>query len=227
MALIKCEKCGNDVSSKAKVCPHCGYNKRLKNNKLIVVVFIIILVMISTIIGAFIGISKYNEKKELERQAQIATLLEQASNEYQNQNFGAVREIYDQLDQLEYDTIRERELLEYDSSVNEVAYCFYKAINDANDTIIKRNASSLNALVKSLEKYFDDFDELDINTDSEIGHYIYQIRNNPMYITFKNEFLHNSEYNMDYGLTKGGYYIVLSVYTEEIVKIPYPYEKSE
>lgn len=31
MALIKCPECGKEISDTAKVCPHCGYKKPLKN----------------------------------------------------------------------------------------------------------------------------------------------------------------------------------------------------
>lgn len=35
MELINCTECGNEVSEKAKVCPHCGINHpRLKNHRL-------------------------------------------------------------------------------------------------------------------------------------------------------------------------------------------------
>ena len=30
MALINCEECGNSISDKAKVCPHCGYPNKGK-----------------------------------------------------------------------------------------------------------------------------------------------------------------------------------------------------
>lgn len=28
MALIKCDECGNSISDKAKICPHCGYERK-------------------------------------------------------------------------------------------------------------------------------------------------------------------------------------------------------
>lgn len=37
MALIKCSECGKEISDKAKVCPHCGYelhsNQNVSNNE--------------------------------------------------------------------------------------------------------------------------------------------------------------------------------------------------
>ena len=29
MALIKCNECGKEISDKAKVCPHCGFENRI------------------------------------------------------------------------------------------------------------------------------------------------------------------------------------------------------
>lgn len=31
MALIKCEECGESISSSAKVCPHCGVKNQFAN----------------------------------------------------------------------------------------------------------------------------------------------------------------------------------------------------
>lgn len=33
MALIKCNECGKEISDKAKVCPHCGYEMQKKNKQ--------------------------------------------------------------------------------------------------------------------------------------------------------------------------------------------------
>lgn len=33
MALIQCKECGNDMSKKASVCPHCGYKRISRSNK--------------------------------------------------------------------------------------------------------------------------------------------------------------------------------------------------
>lgn len=54
MALIKCKKCGKEISSKAKTCVHCGYKKNKFIWLIILSVFLFLLV-----IGSFIGLVVY------------------------------------------------------------------------------------------------------------------------------------------------------------------------
>ena len=54
MALIKCKKCGKEISSKAKTCVHCGYKKNKFIWLIVLIVFLFLLV-----IGSFIGLVVY------------------------------------------------------------------------------------------------------------------------------------------------------------------------
>ena len=54
MALIKCEKCGEMISDKAKRCPHCvrEYSKKENNLRLVLIILgiiIVALIMMTTI----------------------------------------------------------------------------------------------------------------------------------------------------------------------------------
>jgi len=57
MALIKCEECGNEISSEAKICPKCGKITSIgeilsqKSNKNLMDVFLILGALIGFIIG--------------------------------------------------------------------------------------------------------------------------------------------------------------------------------
>lgn len=77
MALIKCKKCGSEISSKAKACVHCG-KKRTNNNVLIII--LVCLFSFIAIILAIIGIVFFF----------VAGLIE----EYDNKEWKNVIEIY-------------------------------------------------------------------------------------------------------------------------------------
>ena len=55
MALIKCSECGKEISSSAKMCPHCGASNKISNNKksnkkiLFIVIFILLIVLVGSI----------------------------------------------------------------------------------------------------------------------------------------------------------------------------------
>jgi hypothetical protein len=46
MALVKCKECGNEISKKADICPHCGFKKPKTSAFTWIVLFVFILVMI-------------------------------------------------------------------------------------------------------------------------------------------------------------------------------------
>lgn len=54
MALIKCKECGKNISTKANVCPHCGFDitKHKKQQVLIVSVILIIIAVICFSVGS-------------------------------------------------------------------------------------------------------------------------------------------------------------------------------
>lgn len=66
MALIKCLKCGEEISDKARKCPYCG--NKTKNKRMVIFLFFFIVVLLA-IIGMIIGI---NTKKKEERRRYVA-----------------------------------------------------------------------------------------------------------------------------------------------------------
>ena len=65
MALIKCKECGKEINEKAEICPHCGC--RVKQNKLIVIAFVLIGMILVPISGVII-MKCMNTLKERKRE---------------------------------------------------------------------------------------------------------------------------------------------------------------
>lgn len=138
-------------------------------------------------------------------------------------DFDGIENCYKMLDELDYDTSKQREILEYDRTVYQDAYAYFVAINDVDEKLHNRGYSSLKALINKMKTPTKKFEKLDINLDSEIGQYISNVRSNIMYITFNAEYVDSTKYDLDYGLTSWGFAYVIETYTEEIVKIDFPY----
>ena len=224
MALISCPNCGTDISEEAKKCPHCG--KKLKRNKFIIPV-IMVLILIIACVGIFFGWKQYQKVQEEKRQEKIENLLTQVDEAYAKFDFDGIEECYDTLDGLQYDTSKQREILEYDRLVYADAYAYYQAINDVDERLHNGDYSSLRALMNKMITPTKNFEALEINNDSKIGKYISNVRNNIMYTMFNSEFVNSTEYDLDYYLTSWGYVTILETYTEEIVKEEFPYVEQE
>lgn len=224
MALINCPGCGKDISGEAKKCPYC--NKRIKKNKFILPVIIIILLLI-VCIGAFYGLRQYQKIQAEKRQAQIESLLAQIDEYYAVFDFDSIEKYYDALEELNYDVSKQREVLEYDRKVYPDAYAYYEAINEINEKLHNGDYDSLRALVNEMKNPTEHFETLEINNDSEIGKYINNTRGSIMYSMFNSEFVNSTEIDLDYYLTSRGYASILQTYTESIVKEKFPYIESQ
>lgn len=223
MALINCPSCGMNISEEAKKCPYC--NKRVKKNKVILSVIIVILLSIICA-GAFYGWKQYQKMQEEKRQAQIESLLEKVDEFYKIFDFDSIEKSYDALEELHYDVLKQREILEYDRKVYPAAYAYYEAINDINEKLHNGDYNSLRTLVDKMKDPTENFEALKINNDSQIGKYINNVRSSIMYSIFNSEFVNSTEYDLDYYLTTWGYVTILQTYTEEIVKEKFPYIES-
>ncbi len=227
MALVSCTYCGKDVSEKAAKCPHCG--KKLKKSKLILPV-VLIVIIVAGCAGGYLGWNQYQkiqEEKRIEaerqRQEQIANLLAQVDELYVSFDFDEIENCYDALDDLQYDTSKQREILEYDRSVYKDAYAYYTAIKEVDDKLHQGGYTSLSFLISTMKAPTKKFEALEINLESEIGKYISQVRNNVMYSTFNSEYVNGTEYDLDYGLTSWGFELVIETYTEQIAAEKFPY----
>ncbi len=79
MALINCPNCGNSISEEAKRCPYCW--KRVKKNKYILPV-VIVIVLVVTCIGVYCGRKEYQKIQEEKNREQIESLLVQVDDLY-------------------------------------------------------------------------------------------------------------------------------------------------
>ena len=220
MALINCSGCGKGISEEANKCPYCG--KKVKKNKFILPAIIVILLFV-TCIGTYYGWRQYQKIQEEKRQVQIENLLTQVDELYAVFDFDGIENSYDALEELHHDTSKQREILEYDRKVYSAAYAYYEAINEVNEKLYNGDYSSLRELVNKMKAPTENFEALEINTKSEIGKYINNIRSNTMYNMFNSEFVNSTKYDLDYYLTSWGYATILQTYTKEIVKEKFPY----
>lgn len=225
MALIKCPKCGKEISDKAKKCPACG--NRLKRNyiPLILIIVVIILAVMITVINR--SNERKEQEREQERQAQIEIKLAEANELYYVYDLEGVSVCYDELDALNYDTAYLRTILDYDISVYDDVKVFYDTFKDVDDKLHNNGYSSLEHLINTLREPIETFDALKINQGSEFGKYIYNIRNNMMYMAFKMQYINGNDLDLDYGLTSSGYAFLIETYTERIVEEPFPYSEEE
>ncbi len=177
MAMIKCPMCEEEISDKAKKCPHC--NAILKKNKVkTIIITIVSIILVSCLVyGAIIGVQNYQKQKAIQ---------------------------------------------EYNESVYEAVISFHDTFKTVDEKIRNRNYTSLKSLVGTLEVPIEKFDELPINEESEIGTYIKSIKNHPMYTTFKALYIDSDEIDLDYGLTSSGHAYIITVYTEELLKVELP-----
>lgn len=177
MALINCSECGNQISSKAKKCPHCGSVSKKCKVKTIVLSVVSFVVVALLFYGLITVVQNYRKQKEIQN---------------------------------------------YDESVYETVINFHDTFESVDERIRTRNYTSLEGLIETLEKPINDFDNLLINEESEYGQYIKSVKNNIMYTTFKSQYIENDSLDLDYGLTSGGYAYLITIYTEEILKIELP-----
>jgi len=56
MALENCKECAKEISTKAKICPHCGYKRQSEFWQWIkaIILFFIVLIVVMLTIGSFI-----------------------------------------------------------------------------------------------------------------------------------------------------------------------------
>lgn len=177
MAMVKCPKCENEISDKARKCPHCNFVLKKSKLKAIAISIVSIIIAFVVVCGTIIGIQNYQKNKAIQ---------------------------------------------EYNDSVYETVISFHDAFKSTDEKIRNQSYTSLEALVDTMKKPINEFDKLPINEDSKYGRYIKSIKNNPMYTTFKAQYIDSDSINLDYGLTSWGYAYIITVYTEKILEVELP-----
>lgn len=191
--------------------------KKISKNGIISI--IILLLVISVVVIGMIFFRKAEKQKKID-----ALLLEIDTN-YQRLDLEAVEKCVVELDGLGYNVSTTKEILEYDKSVKDDVVGFYEEIEEVDKQLKAYSVSSLNSLTRDLNSMLNIFSDLPENENSELGKYISSVKNNTMYKTLKSQL--NSDVgavDFDYGLVKDGYIMVFETYTNEILKIEFPYD---
>lgn len=126
MALTKCSYCENEISDKAKKCPYCGKKNKYNNKPIYIAVVIIAILSVVAVL-----VNKIQKVKE----TRVETLLVQVDEYYKVFDYDSIKKCLDELDDLSYNTSKQREILEYDNEVYEDAYSYYVAIKNVDEKL--------------------------------------------------------------------------------------------
>ena len=189
-----------------------------KRVKVVICIGIFVVLLIIVIVSIFL--------KKANRQKRIDSLLMQLEQYYQELDLDNAEKCIDELGELNYENIADiREKLEYDKSVQKDVIEFYNDITDADTKLKNYSVTSMNMLMSNLKETLNEFDELPENENTELGQYIISVKNNTMYKTLKSQLDTDiDKVDFDYGLVREGYIMVFETYTDEILKIEFPYE---
>ena len=220
MAMIKCPGCGQEVSEKAKKCPKCGHRFSKKIPKKVIIVIVLVICCILVAVGIMTTIKQNERKKQEEIQACLANVQQY----YNSGEFAKVFDEFNKLDQLGYDTQKQREIAEYDQKVYYVAKKFNDALSKVDKELRDNTYLSLRGLLNGLKEPIADFDNLEINKDSKIGAYIDSVQKDVMYTSGLKDTVENDEYDLDNWITQSVYSEVIKTYTSGILKAhKFPY----
>lgn len=189
-----------------------------KRVKVVIGIGIFVVLLVIVIVSIFL--------KKANRQKRIDSLLMQLEQYYQELDLDNAEKCIDELGELNYENIADiREKLEYDKSVQKDVIEFYNDITDADTKLKNYSVTSMNMLMSNLKETLNEFDELPENENTELGQYIISVKNNTMYKTLKSQLDTDiDKVDFDYGLVREGYIMVFETYTDEILKIEFPYE---
>ena len=190
-----------------------------KRVKVMICIGIFVVLLVIVIVSIFF-------LKKANRQKRIDSLLMQLEQYYQKLDLDNAEKCIDELGELNYENIADiREKLEYDKSVQKDVIEFYNDITDADTKLKNYSVTSMNMLMSNLKETLNEFDELPENENTELGQYIKSVKNNTMYKTLKSQLDTDiDKVDFDYGLVREGYIMVFETYTDEILKIEFPYE---
>ncbi len=180
MALINCPKCGQAYSDKAKECPHCGYSK---NKKWLILVIVCLLVLVVALAGILF---KHNiEKQKIAKQEKIQFYLDQVDEDYNNADFEGIEKSVIALDNLGYDTSAMKKVLEYDKKIYPEAVKYYTSLKEICENVDNGQYESLKDEYYKLKDLTNEFDKLEINTDSRIGQWMSEYKKSGDYVAWK------------------------------------------
>lgn len=150
-------------------------------------------------------------------------LLSSSEEIYPTLNFLKIYPYYEKLDEMGYDTSELREIADYDEKNYSNILKIYNNIQTVNDKLHTGEYGRLSELMRLFDDTLDSADDLQINEKSKLGIYLNNLRLDPWYENYKNLYYHTNM-DLDYGLTSAGHAYVITVYTEPLAGIEFPYD---
>lgn len=168
-------------------------------------------------------LDEYNyDTKDLKDQF-VKHVLSSAEEIYPTLNFPEIYSYYDKLDELGYDTSELRDVANYDEKNYSDIAEIYSNIQIVNDKLHSGEYGRLSELMRLFDDTIDSADKIQINEKSKLGLYLNDLRTDPWYTNYKDVYYHTT-IDLDYGLTSEGHAFVITVYTEPLAKIEFPYD---
>lgn len=242
MKINKCPKCGKILKKGVSFCTECGAAAEAveaaenteprkqnncrqvlhKNRKRIFCVLVAAVFLCAVGLGIYGG-TKYQEKRKQQRIDEILASLEE---DYQTMNFPVIFQHYDELDKLGYDTSAKQKIALYDQKNYAAAVAVYDNIQSINTKIHTGDYQSLSSLMELFDDTLDAAEQIEINEESQIGMYLNDLTSDFWYAKYKSTYYHTT-IDLDYGLTSDGHAFVITVYTEPLAKIAFPYDEQK
>lgn len=98
MALIKCNKCGKDISDSVKKCPHCGFDlkekENKKKNKIIIISVLVAILLITILIMIVQGIKESKYKLSDDNSYEVYEILKDHQNDFKNPSSVRVKKAF-------------------------------------------------------------------------------------------------------------------------------------
>lgn len=229
MEIIKCPECDNEVSANDTSCPNCGY-QLVSKKKNSVRIIILILVICIVGLGTYFTYSQIqnkikieNQKKEEKRKEDVKDLKSQMSQAYSDADLDKVEECLDSLSEMGENVSNERLDLEFDRENIDCVVKFYTTLKQVDSSLKSGSYSSLRSLVNKMKPVMDNMDKIEVKGNSALAQYIRNETSNIMYSSFYDQYIKSKEYDLDYGLTSDGYAMIIETYTDEMMKVDYPF----
>ena len=163
-------------------------------------------------------------KTKDEKNVLIQNQLKLAEEYYEEYDFDNIGKCYDELDNLGYDTIKLREVYNYDRETYDDAFTFYNTLLNVKRDIETGSYTSVVVLVNELRDVAKKFDLLSVKMDSKIGQYISGIQNNPMYYTLKTNVLDLEDSTFQEGIVENGFAEVIKLQLDKMLEVESPFE---
>ncbi|MBO4997063.1 MAG: zinc ribbon domain-containing protein [Lachnospira sp.] len=231
MEIKKCPECGAEVEG--KTCSNCGYSFKKKYRKKIIIVLAVLVLLVG---GGSLGYVKYQQytkeqekiaaekakEAEEEKKAKIDELLKKVEELYKDQNFDQVSNIYDELEKLGYELGSKRDTLEYDKTVAKDIAEFHSTLKKVDSNLESGSYLSIREELDKLKKPMKTIKNLETNPYSKLSNYALNIRSNLMFDLLYDQYVYSAETNVDHGLVQNGYAMIVTTYTDELLKIDCP-----